>query len=147
MAAKAVRPKRVSGRFADLFASFGRVTVRPLFGFEGLFAGGTIFGVVVDDRIYLKTNKSTCAPYLKASSKPFTFFKRQTNETIVTSYYSLPERLYDDPEELAEWARDALGVASRSATAKKKRKKQARGAKARRSPNAPSGRRRARSSK
>jgi DNA transformation protein and related proteins len=37
----------------------------------------------------------------------------------------MPERLYDDPEELAEWARLALGAARRSAphgTAGKRRR-------------------------
>jgi TfoX/Sxy family transcriptional regulator of competence genes len=35
----------------------------------------------------------------------------------------VPERLYDDPEEFAQWARAALKVAASSPTARKKAKK------------------------
>jgi DNA transformation protein len=46
------------------------------------------------------------------------------------SYWRLPDRLYDDPEELAAWARRALAIArrrqkkpaSRKRAAKKKRR-------------------------
>ena len=43
-------------------------------------------------------------------------------EGILTSYYELPDRLYDDPEELAEWARAAFAVALQSPTAQKKKR-------------------------
>jgi DNA transformation protein len=45
---------------------------------------------------------------------------------IATHWYALPERLYDDPEELAAWARIALEAMRNSETEKKKRAKQAR---------------------
>ncbi len=37
---------------------------------------------------------------------------------VLTSYWRLPERLYDEPEELARWARLALGVARAKAAAR-----------------------------
>jgi len=36
----------------------------------------------------------------------------------VGSYWQLPERLYDDPEELTGWARAALAAAQRAALRK-----------------------------
>ena len=36
----------------------------------------------------------------------------------VGSYWRLPERLYDDPDELAGWARAALAAAQRAALSK-----------------------------
>ena len=41
------------------------------------------------------------------------------------SYSLVPERLYDDPEELAEWARKAFDAALRGDAGKSKRKKSA----------------------
>ena len=38
------------------------------------------------------------------------------------SYWRMPDRLYDDPDELASWARDALGAAQRAAARKSKSK-------------------------
>ena len=35
------------------------------------------------------------------------------------SYWQLPERLYDDPEQLTDWARAALAAAQRAALRKK----------------------------
>jgi len=39
----------------------------------------------------------------------------------VGSYWQLPERLYDDPEELTGWARAALAAAQRAALASVRR--------------------------
>jgi DNA transformation protein len=38
------------------------------------------------------------------------------------SYWRAPDRLYDDPDELARWARDALAAAHRSARPKGRRR-------------------------
>ena len=38
------------------------------------------------------------------------------------SYYEVPERLYDDPEEFAEWVRRAYAVAERSPAVRRKRR-------------------------
>jgi DNA transformation protein len=38
------------------------------------------------------------------------------------SYWQLPERLFDDPEELSVWARDALIAARQAAASKRPRR-------------------------
>ncbi len=56
--------------------------------------------------------------------KPFQYEQRSRGKTVtVASYWQMPDRLYDDPEELAQWARLALGAAERSAAAKQARTK------------------------
>jgi DNA transformation protein and related proteins len=125
-------------RFDDLFAEFGPISLRPFFGGEGIRAGEITIGFVFDDVIYFKTDEETRKAFLAERCKPFAFQKRSTGETIVTGWYALPERLYDEPEELAQWARAAHDVVLRSPTVEKKRKKQARIAK---SPRAASKRR------
>jgi DNA transformation protein len=108
-------------RFNDLFAPFGRIVVRRMFGGEGLFRDGLMFGLVDDDRIYFKTSDESRLAFIAEGCGPFTFHMKR-GEAILTSYYALPERLYDDPDELAEWARAAFAVALQSPTAKKKRR-------------------------
>jgi DNA transformation protein len=76
-----------------------------------------MIGIVFDDVVYLTTDAETRKPFVAEKCKPFSFKKRST---VVTGWYALPDRLYDDPEELAQWTRAALGVASPTA-----RKKQA----------------------
>ena len=55
--------------------------------------------------------------FAAAQSTPFTFYKGK--ELVVTTWFALPDRLYDDPEELAEWARAAHRVAGVDALAAK----------------------------
>ncbi|HEY1962197.1 MAG TPA: TfoX/Sxy family protein [Rhizomicrobium sp.] len=115
-------------RFADLFQHFGPVTARRMFGGEGLFAGDVMIGIVGDgDEIFLKTNETTRAAYLDENARQFVFHMRsKPAEVALTSYYSLPPRLCDDPEELARWAKEAHEVASQTETAKRKQRQRLR---------------------
>lgn len=110
--------KRDSRRFDDLFHYFGRISVRRMFGGEGIYAGDQIVGLVVDDQIYLKTGDGNRADYLAEGCKPFSF--RRGKKIMATSYYAVPERLLDDPEEFATWTTKAQAAA---VTAKAPRKK------------------------
>lgn len=108
-------------RFGDLFAPFGGILVRRMFGGEGLFHHGLMFGLVHEERLYFKTSEESRRAFIAEGKGPL-FYKFKNAEGVLTSYYELPDRLYDDPEELAKWARTAFAVASQSPTAKQKRK-------------------------
>jgi DNA transformation protein len=108
-------------RFDDLFVEFGPIKLRRFFGGEGIHAGDVMIGMIFDDTIYFKTDEETRKAFAAEKSKPFSFMKG--GETVVTTWFSLPDRLYDEPEELAQWARAALKVAASSPTALKKAKK------------------------
>jgi DNA transformation protein and related proteins len=108
-------------RFDDLFQAFGPIALKRFFGGEGIYAGEIMIGMVFSDTIYFKTDETTRKAFLAERTKPFTFEKRSTGETVVTGWYALPDRLYDEPDELAEWARAALAVASASPTVARKR--------------------------
>jgi DNA transformation protein len=110
-------------RFDDLFQEFGPIVLRRFFGGEGICSGDIMIGMIFSDTIYFKTDETTRKAFLAERTKPFTFLKRSTGETIVTTWFALPDRLYDDPEELAQWARAAFQVARASPTAEKKRRK------------------------
>jgi DNA transformation protein len=96
-------------RFDDLFAPFGRIELRRMFGGEGIYANGSIIGIIIRDLIYLKTDDATRGAYLAESCKPFSYEAQGKTRESVT-YYAIPDRLYDDPEELADWARRARAV-------------------------------------
>jgi DNA transformation protein and related proteins len=110
--------RRDPHRFDDLFSAFGPITLHRFFGGEGICAGEIMFGMVFGDRIYFKTDELSRKAFVAEGCKPFTFEKR--GETIVTGWYAVPDRLYDEPDELAAWARAALDVAARSETVQKK---------------------------
>lgn len=107
-------------RFDDLFAEFGPIRLRRFFGGEGIVADEVMIGMVFSDVIYFKTDDETRVAFVAEKSKPFSFLKRSTGETIVITWFALPDRLYDDPEELAAWARASLSVARKAEVEKKK---------------------------
>lgn len=115
--------KRDPHRFDDLFGEFGPIRLKHFFGGESIAAGDVVIGMVFGDIIYFKTDEATRKAFLAETSKPFTFKKRSTGETVVTSWYALPDRLYDEPEELARWARAAYEVAAASSTATRRQKR------------------------
>ena len=121
-AAECPRPTRrrcvTPDDIVELFSDFGPVTVRRMFGGAGIYADGTMFGLVADGVIYLKAGDSNVAMFEREELAPFTFSKR-TGERVVTSYRRMPDRLYDDPEELAVWASAALTRRARATGARK----------------------------
>ncbi len=92
----------------ELFAPFRHVDVKRLFGGAGLFAEGLMFGLVFDGVIYLKADKTTIPDFEREGSAPFTYHARSRQRSL--NFWRLPERLYDDPDELAVWAGRALAV-------------------------------------
>jgi len=105
-----------AGFIRDLFAPFGPVTVRRMFSGAGIFADGLMFGLVVRDVIYLKVDDANRADFEREASAPFTYTRGKKSDRPrehALPYWRLPERLYDDPDELAEWARRAFAAAER----------------------------------
>jgi len=102
----------------DLFSDFGPVTIRRMFSGFGISADGTNFALALRGGLYLRADEHSIPRFEAEGSKPFSY---QTRAKIVTvgSYWQLPERLYDDPEELTEWARAALAAAQRAALRKR----------------------------
>ena len=102
----------------ELFAAFGPVSVRRMFGGAGIFADGLMIALISDDEIYLKADAQTSPAFQAEGLKPFTYGAKR--KRVVMSYWRMPERLFDDPEELAEWVRAAFGAAQRSGSRSKK---------------------------
>ena len=107
----------------ELFSAFGPVSVRRMFGGAGIYAEGTMFALVADGAIYLKTAPEGTEAFARERCGPFSYATKDGTRQI-TSYWQMPDRLYDDPDELAQWARGALAVA-RAAPGKKAKSTQA----------------------
>jgi len=100
----------------DLFAQFGPVTVRRMFSGAGIFRDGMTFGLIVRDVIYLKADAINLADFEREGCAPFIYTRGKASgrpRQHALPYWRLPERLYDDPDELAEWARRAFAAAER----------------------------------
>jgi DNA transformation protein len=108
----------------DLFTDFGPVTIRRMFSGFGISADGTNFALALRSGLYLRADEQTIPRFEAEGSKPFQYQTRAKTVTV-NSYWQLPARLFDDSEELAEWARVALAAAQRAALRKRPRAKKA----------------------
>jgi DNA transformation protein len=102
----------------DLFADFGPVTIRRMFSGFGISADGTNFALALRGALYFRADEETIAQFEAEGSKPFQYQTRAKTVTV-GSYWQLPDRLYDDPQELTGWARAALAAAQRAALRKR----------------------------
>src|SRR5947209_8424356 len=106
----------------ELFAEFGPIDVRRMFGGAGVFVGDRMIALVSRDVMYLKADAETISAFEQEGLAPFSYATKN-GEHKLTSYWRMPDRLYDDPEEVARWARGAHAAALRAADKKKKPRK------------------------
>jgi len=106
--------------FHDLFAPFGPVTVKPMFGGAGIYHQGEIIAVIVDGEVCLKADATSASEFAAAGSTQWTYEGK--NRPVKMPYWRLPETALDDPDEMAGWAKLAYAAALRSKKPKKKKK-------------------------
>ena len=94
-----------------------------MFGGAGLFVDGAMIGLEFSGVIYLKTSETTLSEFQREGSIPFVYPLAKSprpRRRAPSTFWRLPERLYDDPDELARWAADALTAAQRKSKTKAK---------------------------
>jgi DNA transformation protein len=103
----------------ELFREFGPVAVRRMFGGQGIFVDGLMIALIAAGVIYLKADAETIAAFESEGLGPFSYPTKGGEHTL-GSYWRMPDRLYDDAEELARWAHAAHAAALRSSLRKRK---------------------------
>ena len=101
----------------DLFSDFGPVTIRAMFSGFGISVDGVNFALALRAGLYFRADELTIPQFAAEGSKPFQYQTR-AKTVVVNSYWQLPARLFDDTEELSQWARAALAAAQRAAVKK-----------------------------
>lgn len=108
-------------------------TTRAMFGGHGLFApnGGMFAGIVTDDEIVLKLADETARDELVALGGHAWVYD---NKMTMKEWIVVPDRFYDEPRTLAEWAarahklapaKKAKGQGAKKTAAKKPQTKRA----------------------
>jgi DNA transformation protein and related proteins len=103
----------------DQLRGLGPVTARRMFSGAGLYCDRVIFALLLRDTLYFKVDDINRAAYEAEGLEPFSYEARGKTVTI-GAYWRMPERLFDEPDEMLDWARAAL-AAGRRAEAKKKK--------------------------
>jgi DNA transformation protein len=107
---------------SDSFAEFlreqlgaiGPVTMRRMFGKTGVFCDGMMFGMVTENTLYFRVDDENRETFAEASASPPLNYEKK-GVAIDLSFWRVPERLFDEPDELVSWARAALAAARRVA--------------------------------
>jgi DNA transformation protein and related proteins len=79
-----------------------------------------MFGLVFDGAIYLKVDAASIPDFEREGCAPFVYTRAKSPGRVGRhsfSYWRMPERLYDDPDELAVWAERAFTIAQRKKAA------------------------------
>ena len=103
----------------EQLAPLGRITMRRMFGKTGVFCDGVMFGMVTENTLYLRVDDENRETFEEAAAFPPLNYAKG-GSTIDLSFWRMPERLFDDPEEFVVWARAALAAAHRVAATRKR---------------------------
>lgn len=106
----------------EMFAGLGEVTVKRMFGGQGIYHGGLIVGIVFEGEVLLKSD-AVSAPDFEAAGARRWVYSGQADKAVGMPYWSIPDDAYDDPDQMAHWVRLAYAAALRSPPKKPKRAK------------------------
>src|SRR6201989_2697725 len=87
----------------------GHVTMRRMFGKSGVFCDGVMLGMVTENTLYFRVDDENRSIFKEAESAPPLNYRKR-GATIDLAFWRVPERLFDEPDELITWGRAALAA-------------------------------------
>jgi DNA transformation protein and related proteins len=103
----------------DELAPLGHVTTRRMFGKTGVFCEGVMLGMVAENVLYLRVDDHNRRTFKEAESSPSLRYVKG-GRTIDLSFWRVPERVFNEHEELIAWSQAALAAAHRVAAKRDK---------------------------
>ncbi|AKJ08021.1 DNA transformation protein [Archangium gephyra] len=103
----------------ELLEPLGPVQARRMFGGWGLHHAGRMMGLIIEDRLYLKTDDTSRPTFEAAGGEPFVYDAAKGRK-VTTSYWTPPSDVSDDAHALLPWARRAVEASLRAAQKQKK---------------------------
>jgi DNA transformation protein len=101
----------------ELFAPLRGVSFRRMFSGHGIFKDGVMFALISRDLLYFRTDEAAAARHAAEGAAQWSPHMR--GEAKPMPYWQVPERLFDEPDEFAEWARQAFALTKRLKAEKK----------------------------
>ncbi|HEY2275221.1 MAG TPA: TfoX/Sxy family protein [Steroidobacteraceae bacterium] len=98
----------------EQLSQLGDVSSRRMFGGVGLYSEEFFFGLIAEDRLYLRVDDSNRDEYTARGAAPFRPYADRPQLSM--SYYEVPPEVLDDARQLVEWARRSVAVAQRAPT-------------------------------
>ena len=102
----------------EMFSGLGAVSVRRMFGGNGVYHHGLIVAVEVRGEMLLKVD-AVSAPVFEAAGARRWAYEGRAGKPVLMPYWSIPEEALDDPDLMTRWVRLAYEAALRSASSDK----------------------------
>lgn len=104
----------------EVFALFGQIETKRMFGGYGVYHDGLMFALVADGVLYLKADGHSSIAFSERGLPPFEYDRR--GKKTKTSYFQAPEEIFDDAAQAQEWAKRAFEAALRARKRNRKSK-------------------------
>ena len=101
----------------ELLTPLGAVRARAMFGGFGIYRDDNFFAIIVEDKLYFKTDHVTRGEFTVRGLSPFTYTTR--GKSISMQYYEAPPEVFEESEAMQYWAQQAVGAAIRAKSGKK----------------------------
>lgn len=106
----------------DQLQGLGHITTRRMFSGAAIYCDGVVFALVLRDALHFKVDDGNRGAYEAEGLEPFIYQSR--GRTVrMEAYRRVPERLFDDPDEMLAWARAALAAGRRTPSKKTPKRK------------------------
>ncbi len=73
-----------------------------MFGGQGLYKNGVIFGIIAEGDVYFKVDETNLSHYEKVGSHPFTYMGAK-GRPIAMSYWKVPDKVLKNEKTLHTW--------------------------------------------
>lgn len=83
--------------------------VQAMFGGYGVYQDDCIFAVIVDDRLYFKSDPIIRGEFEAKGLCPFTYIAR--GKSVTMQYFEAPPEAFEEPEVMRDWVQKASRVA------------------------------------
>jgi len=97
----------------DQLRALPELRAKPMFGGYGLYQSDQFFGILIQGRLYFRTDEQTRRAYSERGMRPFVYEKARRTMTI--NYFEVPPDVLENSESLVAWAQLAVAVAAASA--------------------------------
>ncbi len=94
----------------DQLGPLPELRAKAMFGGYGLYQADRFFAILMDGRLYFKTDEQTRAAYVERGMGPFTYEKARRTMTI--KYFEVPPEVLENREQLSAWAHHAIHAAT-----------------------------------
>lgn len=107
----------------DLFAPIDGVSIKRMFGGAGIFRQGLMFALVPEEGgVAFKADKENAPHFAAEGCREWVYEGKRGPDgkprPMRMGYWHAPERLYDEPKAIGQWALAAFEAAKRADAAK-----------------------------